>query len=211
MSRASEKSTLGGGNVSLADNASAQRDFFDSLAPTWREEHTVCQDTICRLLEDMPLRAGNRVLDVACGAGVLGACLRNMGLRVDAIDISPLMIEKAKKNRANDGINFIVADFYEYQSDEKYDGILVFDAYPHFLDKVRFAEKAAKLLREGGTLFIFFDESRQCINAHHKDHSSDISIELKSAAQEAEVYASNFDIICLKDDENGYSIGLKRR
>ena len=192
-------------------NAIVQRSFFDSLAPRWREGASICPDKMDKLLENMPIDVGNRVLDVACGAGVLEESLIKKGAIVDAIDISPLMIEKAKKNIVSDSVKFIIANFYEYTSNVKYDGILVFDAYPHFFDKECFARKSAELLREGGTLWIFFDESRCRINAHHADHKCEISVGLESAAQEAKAFEQLFEIIRLQDDENGYCLGLKRR
>lgn len=192
-------------------NAIVQRSFFDSLAPSWREGVSICADKIDGLLENMPLEAGNHVLDVACGAGILEESLIKKGVIVDAIDISPLMIEKAKKNFVNSEVNFTVANFYEYTGGVKYDVILVFDAYPHFFDKVRFAKKSAELLRSGGTLWIFFDESRERINAHHLDHNCEISVGLESAEMEVKAFEEYFEILCLQDDENGYCIGLKRR
>ncbi|MDE5600966.1 MAG: class I SAM-dependent methyltransferase [Clostridia bacterium] len=192
-------------------NAIVQRSFFDNLAPSWREGVSISVDKIDGLLENMPLEAGNRVLDVACGTGILEESLIKKGVTVDAIDISPLMIEKARKNIVNSGVTFTVANFYEYTSDVKYDVILVFDAYPHFFDKECFAKKSAELLRSGGTLWIFFDESRERINAHHADHKCEISVGLESAESEVKVFEEYFDIIRLQDDENGYCIGLKRR
>ncbi|MDE6060339.1 MAG: class I SAM-dependent methyltransferase [Clostridia bacterium] len=192
-------------------NAIVQRSFFDNLAPSWREAASICPSKIDAILENIPIEEGGRVLDVACGAGVLEEGLIRRGAVIDAIDISPLMIEKAKKNVVSDKVKFIVANFYEYTSDVKYDNILVFDAYPHFFDKVCFAKKSAELLKDGGTLFIFFDESRNRINAHHADHKCEISVGLASAEQEAKPFEAFFDVIYVQDDENGYCLGLKRR
>ena len=192
-------------------NAIVQRSFFDSLAPSWRAVAPIDVSKIDELLECMQIEEGSRVLDVACGAGVLEESLLKLGAVVDAIDISPLMIEKAKENIVGGRVNFIVANFYEYTSDLKYDSILVFDAYPHFFDKASFASKSAELLRDGGTLWIFFDESRRGINSHHSDHSVEISVGLESAEQEAKAFCEAFEIVHIKDDDNGYCLGLRKR
>ena len=58
------------------------------------------------------LLAGGHALDVACGVGQNAVWLAQRGFRVDAVDISPVAIEQARRAAAQAGVavNFIHAD-----------------------------------------------------------------------------------------------------
>ena len=69
-----------------------------------------------------------RALDVACGAGRNSLVLANAGFEVDAIDISPVGLERARQNAVEQGleINWIEHDLDSpYQFANGYDLILV--------------------------------------------------------------------------------------
>lgn len=193
------------------DNAAKQKKFFDSLAPKWRSENALSADEIGKLFDGVEFTGGSRVLDVACGKGVLEPFLLSRGCKVDAIDISEAMIDLARKDPYNAGVNFYVADFYRFDAGEKYDKIIVFDAYPHFPDRALFADKAYDLLCGGGELWIIFDENREKINGHHGAASAGVTAGLKSADEEIKVYKRGFEVISKTDDGNGYRIGLKKK
>lgn len=194
----------------LEANARAQRAFFNGLAPQWRR-NALAKETVARLLEPLQLQAGSRVLDVACGAGVLDGQLLSMGLAVDALDIAEKMIERARSDRALRAVNFMVADFYDYCAAAPYDALLVFDAYPHFPDKALFAARAHALLREGGALWIFFDQGRDSVNARHREGGSAVSVGLRSAREEAAALEGLFRTVYLHDSAEGYYIGLIKK
>lgn len=194
-----------------AKNIKKQREFFDGIADGWRKNSVLSESDLAGLFEDIPLNEGERVLDVGCGSGVLDGFLIGRGLTVDAIDISERMIEKAKENEANRGVNYAVADFYGYMGGYGYDAIFVFDAYPHFTDKSGFALKAAELLKEGGRLYIMFDESREKINGYHGGSASGISVDLKPAATEAETFKNLFEVLSVRDDEERYLLALSKK
>ena len=118
------------------------------------------------------------------------------------------MIEKARIN--NPEVNYYVADFYEFKNTELYDCIVIFDAYPHFMDKENFAVKANSLLNDSGTLWILFDESRERINGYHSGRS-DISVSLLPAEREAAKLNEFFEVICNIDDAERYILGLKKK
>lgn len=190
-------------------NIEKQREFFDSIAENWRDDSNLDREAVAELFCGITFREGERVLDVGCGTGVLDEYFTKCGCTVDAIDVSGKMICKAKENPANDGVNYLIADFYEYPFFQKYDKIVVFDAYPHFLDKERFARKAYDLLNDGGMLYIMFDESRGKINGYHAD-CSNISVDLLPVKKEAEVFMRLFDVISMRDDER-YTLQLRKK
>ena len=66
--------------------------FFNALARGWDDEISVDKDKIEFILDKAEVRPGTRVLDVACGTGVLFPFyLERETSHVLAVDISPEM------------------------------------------------------------------------------------------------------------------------
>ena len=70
------------------------------------------------------------------------------------LDISPTSIEIAKQFIANDRIEFIVRDVFDYEPTEKFDFITMGEVLEHVEDPKALLERVAALLNPGGTLFI---------------------------------------------------------
>lgn len=190
----------------------SQADFFDHLAPHWEENRHFDRKKVDHLLTLCQLQEGERVLDVACGDGILDETLLSYGAKVEAIDISPTMISLAKQNHQKTNLGYFCRDFYDYTSSERFDVIIVFDAYPHFQDQDLFASKAAALLKKGGRLYILHDASKEAINAHHQEGTKkELSRPLRSAKKEAFYFWKQFKKGRLEDDETHYFIELIRR
>ena len=188
-------------------NIERQKKFFDGLAEDWRKNDGIDGDTLDALFKNVTLPEDGSVLDVGCGTGVIDGYLASKCRKVEAIDVSEKMIKKARAN--NGGVNYIIADFYGYESAEPYDCLIVFDAYPHFMDKEAFAERASALLNEAGTLWIIFDEGRDRINGYHSGHGK-ISVDLQSAEKEGALLSRFFDILYLFENSERYILGLKK-
>jgi ribosomal protein L11 methyltransferase len=52
------------------------------------------------------VKAGDKVLDVGCGSGILGIGAMKLGAVVDACDTDPISVENAKANAALNGLEF---------------------------------------------------------------------------------------------------------
>ena len=189
-------------------NIVKQKKFFNELAESWRNDCGIETQTLEKIFGEVPLPPEGKVLDAGCGTGVIDGYLLTRCRTVDAVDISEKMIEKARLN--NPEVNYFVADFYGYTCEELYDCIIVFDAYPHFIDKEAFATKANSLLKEGGTLWIAFDESREKINGYHTGLAG-ISVPLQTAEKEGARLKEFFEIISKTDDNERYLLGLKKK
>jgi 2-polyprenyl-3-methyl-5-hydroxy-6-metoxy-1,4-benzoquinol methylase len=103
-----------------------ERRFFDDMAkqsvprrmssevleryarPKW--PHLFGKEMMFTLAGDLK---GKRVLEIGCGEGVASVQLAYCGALVDAIDISPISIEVARKRAELNGqsVNFIIGDF----------------------------------------------------------------------------------------------------
>lgn len=189
--------------------------FFDGCALNWDcgEDRT---DEIRALIAHAGEVAGGfcgaRILDVACGTGVVTGILHKMsGKKVVGVDVSGKMIEIAKRKYADDGLaEFLHADFYEMSEDRKFDVIVVYNAYPHFLDEERFAKKASELLFEGGRLLIIHSLSREKLNSHHKAHADGVSRPLLSPFEEASKLGAHFETVAAEEGDY-YLLAMKKR
>jgi len=54
--------------------------------------------TAAQLVKRAGIRAGDRVLDVACGTGVVAITAARAGARVTALDLTPELLERAREN-----------------------------------------------------------------------------------------------------------------
>ncbi|TXH06294.1 MAG: class I SAM-dependent methyltransferase [Nevskiaceae bacterium] len=73
-----------------------QRESWARFAPL----ATSTTPAAASLVEFADIRAGERVLDVACGTGVVAVTAARRGARVRGLDLSPVLLEEARHNAA---------------------------------------------------------------------------------------------------------------
>jgi trans-aconitate methyltransferase len=73
------------------------------------------------VIELLAPRSGERILDLGCGTGHLTGRIAEAGVETLGIDISPKMIEQARKNYPN--LRFEVADGTDFHFDETFDAV----------------------------------------------------------------------------------------
>ncbi len=126
-------------------------------------------DLIDELLQERNL-AQARILELACGTGILAICLTEDGHVVHGIDNSPGMIGIAKsKSIGMSGLSFDVQDMVNFDVDGKFDLVTcTFDSI-NYIRKLRDLRKmlgrVASILHEGG-LFIFDSNTRELYLSH---------------------------------------------
>lgn len=118
---------------------------------------------IQRLVEYLPLRKEDHVLDLACGKGRHAVTLSECGFSVLGVDLSPNSISEAREFE-NDSLKFAVHDMRETIEGEKFDGVFnLFTSFGYF-DSIEENQKAVdsigKMLNPNGILVIDF------MNAH---------------------------------------------
>jgi len=86
------------------------RETWDERAPWW-DEVTAARatgddfaDEVRATAEALALRPGGRVLDAGCGTGPFAIAFAGVGYRVDAVDLSAEMIDRAGAHAARVGI-----------------------------------------------------------------------------------------------------------
>ena len=109
-----------------------------------------------RLLQELILTLPpGKALDVAAGTGRNAIFLDRHGFDVDAIDSSPVAIEKGRKlaDKAGASVNFINADLSDYTiAEESYDLIINFN----FLERSLIPSMKKSLKKGGAILFETF-------------------------------------------------------
>jgi SAM-dependent methyltransferase len=132
-------------------------EFHDFLFSEQR--HTQAEE----LLGTSPLMSfppGARVLDLCCGPGVFTVPLARRGHDVTGVDLSPAMLDRARKLAAEAGVTpaYVQADVLDYEAPGRYDVVLnMFTSFGYFedpADNARVLRTMHDCLRPGGTLLL---------------------------------------------------------
>jgi len=133
--------------------------MWQSVAPGWGE-HADYVDArgaglTARLLELARLEPGDRVLELACGAGGLGLAAAERADEVVLSDVAPAMVEiaaaRARERRVDVETLTLDLDAIE-QPDASYDAVLCREGFMFADDHARAAAEIARVLRPGGRM-----------------------------------------------------------
>lgn len=151
-------------------------DFFDRLAPQWDADMVRHEDIIAKILDGAGVRPGVRVLDVACGTGVLiPDYLARGAASVTGVDISSEMVRIAREKFPQDNVRILCADVETVELGEQFDCVMVYNAFPHFPEPERLIRALCAHLVPGGRLTIAHGMSRAAIDDHHSGSASRVS------------------------------------
>jgi predicted TPR repeat methyltransferase len=115
---------------------------------------------ILRRLADltMPGRQALAILDLGCGTGLSGAAFKDLAARLDGIDLSPAMIEKARSRGIYDGL--AVGDIESGLTAKAYDLMIAADTLVYLGDLEAAMQSVARALKGGG-FFLFTVEKKE--------------------------------------------------
>lgn len=185
-------------------------EFFNERAENW-DKNPKSAEFLKKILQPVKINKGDKVLDLACGTGVISNILQEMsGNKLFAIDFSSEMIKIAKKKNTNPNIEFICTDFFDY-NEKEFNEIVCFDAYPHFMDRLKFSKKLYDSLTKSGVAYIIHDCGREELNSHHKLHAMHVSSMLLPIEEEFEIFKNYFDILAYEESEHYYFIALRKK
>ncbi len=184
--------------------------FFDKCAPWWDADIIRNEAVIARILDNAAIRPGIKVLDVACGTGVLFPDYISRGVEeLTAIDISPEMAKIAQGKFPQ--VKVLCGDVENTEFAEQFDTIMVYNAFPHFPEPARLVERLASLVKPGGRLSIAHGMSRHALQHHHADRASKVSIDLLEENALAELLRPWFHVDIVISNEEMYQVcGLKK-
>lgn len=190
------------------------KDFFDSIAPSWDSMEEKSPEFIQSLIQEIKIKPGDHILDVACGTGVVTGHLHQASNSpVKAIDLSPKMIEIAKqKYRGQSWANFEAVDLFEYSTNEPFDVIVIYNAFPHFLNPESLSKKASSLLRKGGKLAILHSLGREELATHHSGKQvHPISRDLAAPQEEYQSFQKEFELSRAEEGPHHYFLFLTKK
>jgi len=132
----------------------------DKLKVTWMAGNydyfsRFMESSAVEFLDRLPLRSGDRLLDVACGSGQLGLLAARKGARVTGVDIAANWIEAARGRAASEGlaVQFDQGDAEDLPyPDESFDIVATIYGAMFAPRPDRVAQELARVCRSGGTI-----------------------------------------------------------
>ena len=185
--------------------------FFDSLAPDW-DNAPLKYEVREKLTALMDLPPNSVIADAGCGKGVMFEhLLKTKPAKIIAIDVSGEMIRLAKESFNDECVEYINGDLYTVAL-PILDAVIFFNSYPHFIDKIKLANKLADVIKKGGLLIIAHSLSKEEINGCHTGKNvSTLSVPLENAEIEADKFNEYFLLDSYIDNEEMYFVRLIRR
>ncbi|GEM_PF-66428 len=164
--------------------------YFDSIAARWDgwEDLPALDAALASALERFGVGPDEAVLDVGCGTGNLTRAvlsrLSSAG-RVTAVDISPRMIEEARRKIRDPRVDWLVADVRRLPvPGASFDRVFCYSVWPHIDDPGEAAAEIGRLLRPGGLLYVWHLSSRSRINEIHATAGEAVRHDLLPPAEE---------------------------
>lgn len=155
---------------------------FRTYAPFWKQVyeqptlfgvvHQQRRALALAWIDELRLRAGSRVLELGCGAGVLAVDLARRGLIVDAVDVNPAMIELAQQEvesaHVADRVKLGIADAHDLPfSAASFDLVIALGVIPFLHTPARGLREIARVLAPQGRALFTND------NRYRLDHLVD--------------------------------------
>ncbi len=191
------------------------KEYFNQMAAKWEVMPEVTE-RLREIVGKCAVEKGARVLDVACGTGVLTPILLEAvgeGGEVVGIDFAPEMVKHACLKKYGDNARFLVADVTNLPfEDNSFDWVFCNGALPHFTDIPGALSEMKRVLRIGRQLVICHASSREEINEKHRsiggpvsDHLLPTATELKAVFEEA-----GFDAISFEDKSDRFVFTMRK-
>lgn len=181
--------------------------FFDERAGGWDAGMVRSDEKIGRILDNAKVTAGSRVLDIACGTGVLiGDYLRRNVESVTAVDISPEMVRIAREKFPQENVTVLCGDAAQAHFPAPFDCIVIYNAFPHFPEPERLISHLAGLLAPGGTLTVAHGFSRKALDAHHAKTARSVSNGLLPVEALAGLFAKHLTVTVQISNDEMYQV-----
>lgn len=132
-------------------------DHYDAMMSTDLE--AVIFKSVVREIKNNLKSGRTLILDLCCGTGIIAEMLLDVSsIEFIGVDINKPFLEKAaQKVKDNKNFKFILEDAVKYETNLKFDIIVLASAYHHIENKfkTKLLQKVFRFLKDGGTLIIY--------------------------------------------------------
>lgn len=190
-------------------NSSNMKEFFNNWANKWDDySHGDCK-LISKYISLLGIGEKDKILDVACGTGVVTEILSNStASEIHAVDISEKMIELARQKINSRRVEFYAADFLD-GCFSGFNSMIMYNALPHFMDRNKFAECVSDAVKKDGKVLICHGVGKDKINSCHKGVMN-ISSKLHSPQAEYAHFKHAFRLLDCVDKEDEYYLLMEK-
>lgn len=183
--------------------------FFDDMAFCWDDNQVRSEEIISFILDKGEISEGKKVLDIACGTGVLFPDYISRKAEVTGVDISSEMLRIAKGKFPD--IQVICADAEEYAFRKDYDAVMIYNAFPHFPQPENLIKNLSEALKKGGRLTVAHGISEKDLEKCHATVAKSVSVPLPSKEKLSEMMSELFSVDVMISDEEKYIVsGVKK-
>ncbi len=143
----------------------ANRHFYDLAANVYEEADGRRGDILARYLdqklsESAGVYGKERFLDVGCGTGFAAGRANQFFERVDAVDVSPRIVDRARLRYPD--VHFLVADSDHLPfENNSFNAVAAIALLHHLLEHRAFFTEAHRVLKPGGVLYTDHDLDRR--------------------------------------------------
>ena len=183
--------------------------FFDKLASEWDKTNVRNEEVIAEILEKGGIRKGIKVLDIACGTGVLFPDYQKFGAEITGIDISENMVKTAREKFPD--VKIICGDATDFHFDEKFDVIMIYNAFPHFDEPEKLINNLAEALNSNGRLSIAHGISERELAECHSGCAKNVSVPLVKKETLADMLKPYLDVDVMISDDRMYMVSGVRK
>jgi predicted TPR repeat methyltransferase len=145
---------LGKGAVPQRTSEAQLLSIYDVRSRFWDQEGSYFAATLVANGLRRHCGPGLDILDIGCGTGLVGVAVRDLAGRLDGVDISPAMLEKAKAKAVYDSLFEADLGSFMAQHENGYDAVLAAATLIHFGDLGPLFGAVCCCLRQTG-LFVF--------------------------------------------------------
>ena len=188
-------------------------EFFNTCADNWDNIRQTNPAILEKLMNLADIPADATILDVGSGTGVLIPYLHaQMGAcgKITAVDFSKNMLAKAQEKFCNlNNLNFLVGDILEMDLPQNfYDVVICLNFFPHLhTRKEEFLRKMNCTLKNGGSLIVMHDISRETVNNIHRESEVVAEHRLPEAKVVGEIFqACGYQNIHAYEDDTMYFV-----
>ena len=157
-------------------------EYFDKAASTWDEKFLtpILSSFLENLVPQFGIKAGQSVLDVGTGTGVLIPYLiKAVGPSgsVTAIDYSEKMVQNCNRKHSHlKNVNIKVGNIEEDAFPaETFDAVVCFGVFPHLDHKQKALQNINSVVKPGSKLVIAHALSSEELKLHHKKVSMNVA------------------------------------